>query len=533
LKKLTGIKLTQRENNTLESFQIRMSNSTLIQEKYSQTYDIWEINKTLTMSQLQRGLFANDSELDTELYWFGNNPNNWLNETAAFVLDPLWNRIVYAKGSSNNIKSYGDNLNDYKFSYPLAFTMDESGFIYVVDTGNKKIVILSYNPSTNQITFVGSYNIPILRQPKDIIYTRGINGQGKLWILDGPAGPLIVINKNGQVLNVVNKYKYNGIVHDFNNPNRIVCHKGSEMPVIIDMDSRILMKGWIYEGEPNIFQAYTVTQFPYTSILTDVGLDCLGEPIVTDGYNHMVHKLTYDGEYVCSFNYSSYRSQTFRWPQRVSSFNFNKPGWIIMQNQISDWWSESFGLKNYLAGADVFNLNYNQMLNGTHIFTFLASNACKASVVIYQNNTVIDSVYRFWTDSGLNTFVFNNNALPIATNLKYRVYYKPFYDDKYKSYKQGWKYKEITFSTMIDPKISNFTQSPKPIYQGSSGTVTCNLSQGNGDLTYNWSIIDSKPGVSVSFSGNQAFVTYNVNSSILKSSEINKYSIKAPIGIEL
>ena len=50
----------------------------------------------------------------------------------------------------------------------------------------------------------------------------------------------------------------------------------------------------------------------------------------------------------------------------------------------------------------------------------------------------------------------------------------------------------------VAPVISNFTQSPKPIYQGTSGTVTCNLSQGNGDLTYNWSIIDSKPGVSFS-----------------------------------
>lgn len=51
----------------------------------------------------------------------------------------------------------------------------------------------------------------------------------------------------------------------------------------------------------------------------------------------------------------------------------------------------------------------------------------------------------------------------------------------------------------IAPIVSNFTQTPKPIYQGSSGSVTCNLSQGNGDLTYNWSIIYGKPGVSVSF----------------------------------
>ncbi|AFH50035.1 Hypothetical protein IALB_2332 [Ignavibacterium album JCM 16511] len=85
----------------------------------------------------------------------------------------------------------------------------------------------------------------------------------------------------------------------------------------------------------------------------------------------------------------------------------------------------------------------------------------------------------------------------------------------------------------IAPIISNFTQSPKPIYQGTSGTVTCNLSQGNGNLTYNWSIVYGKPGVSVSFYGNQAEISYSSNSLNYKASENGKYSIEAPIGIEL
>lgn len=85
----------------------------------------------------------------------------------------------------------------------------------------------------------------------------------------------------------------------------------------------------------------------------------------------------------------------------------------------------------------------------------------------------------------------------------------------------------------ISPVISNFTQSPKPIYQGTSGTVTCNLSQGNGNLNYNWSIIYGKPGVSVSFYGDRAEISYNSNSLNFKQSENNNYNIEAPVGIEL
>ncbi len=85
----------------------------------------------------------------------------------------------------------------------------------------------------------------------------------------------------------------------------------------------------------------------------------------------------------------------------------------------------------------------------------------------------------------------------------------------------------------VAPIISNFTQTPKPIYQGSSGSVTCNLSQGNGAISYNWSVIYGKPGVSVSFYGDRAEISYNSNSLNFNQSENNNYNIEAPVGIEL
>jgi hypothetical protein len=54
------------------------------------------------------------------------------------------------------------------------------------------------------------------------------------------------------------------------------------------------------------------------------------------------------------------------------------------------------------------------------------------------------------------------------------------------------------YTPVIAPIISNFTQTPNPLYRGNSGYVTCNLSQGNGSLNYRWSIVYDNTGFSIS-----------------------------------
>jgi subtilisin family serine protease len=61
---------------------------------------------------------------------------------------------------------------------------------------------------------------------------------------------------------------------------------------------------------------------------------------------------------------------------------------------------------------------------------------------------------------------------------------------------------------LVAPVISGFTQTPVPIYRGSSGTVTCNLSQGTGSITYSWTARDVPSGVSITYNGNTANICY-------------------------
>ncbi len=80
---------------------------------------------------------------------------------------------------------------------------------------------------------------------------------------------------------------------------------------------------------------------------------------------------------------------------------------------------------------------------------------------------------------------------------------------------------------IVAPVISSFTQSPNPIYKGQSGTVKCNLSQGNGNITYSWSSANFPSGVSISYWENTAYITYNYKTSDLPTN--HDEAIKAPM----
>lgn len=76
------------------------------------------------------------------------------------------------------------------------------------------------------------------------------------------------------------------------------------------------------------------------------------------------------------------------------------------------------------------------------------------------------------------------------------------------------------------PIISHFTQTPTPICQGSSGYVYCNLSQGNGSLSYSWSATDLPAGASITPMGNKCKVSYSTSSS---AKDIGSNKIAAPV----
>jgi len=468
-------------------FAIRYSNSTQIQMKQYSSPDVWEISKNITNSYLGRNLFANNTELDMELYWYGNN---WPDDVATFILDPVWQRIVYSKETSDDIKSYGDFYSHYKFSYPQAITMDENGNIYVADTGNKQIVRLAYSPFLNLIVYFSTLNIPILENPTDIAYSKNDSGDERLWILDGASGSIIETDINGSVLQV-------GEIYDFN-PSRLYVNKKYPSSIyLMDPNSKVLMKGAINNG---IFNA-SIIQFPKNSIITDIGTNPLDELYVSDSYYNCIHLFSPNLEYTSSLNYSEANNPAFQYPQRLSSHNFNKTGYTILENSTADRWSNTHGLKKFLVGADVFDLVYDQW-GLYHVFNYFSTTLSSVRLEIIENGNIIKSE-NWIAVEGVNIWQFYNE-IPLTTNLKFSVNYRPFYDQYYGDYEQGWKYKEITFSTAIPPIFDSenpFTQSPNIICKGSYGYVYANISPGNPPPQYTWEAFDPPTGAFITPQG--------------------------------
>lgn len=89
------------------------------------------------------------------------------------------------------------------------------------------------------------------------------------------------------------------------------------------------------------------------------------------------------------------------------------------------------------------------------------------------------------------------------------------------------------------PIISTFTQSPNPLYKGSTGFVTCNLSQGNGSLNFNWSIVSGNTGFSISNVNSQTVSIHYINTDVIEKKSPENISspketpIEAPTGAVL
>ncbi|NOG98066.1 MAG: T9SS type A sorting domain-containing protein [Ignavibacteriae bacterium] len=79
---------------------------------------------------------------------------------------------------------------------------------------------------------------------------------------------------------------------------------------------------------------------------------------------------------------------------------------------------------------------------------------------------------------------------------------------------------------LAPPIITSLTQSPDPICQGSHGYVYCNLSQGNGNLSYTWTAADLPSGAYITPLGNRCKVTYP---NTAKSSDGSSDKIMAPV----
>lgn len=255
--------------------------------------------------------------------------------------------------------------------------------------------------------------------------------------------------------------------------------------------------------------------FESPSFLTDIGIDGCYNILVPDIDKNMIHKFSKNGKYSCSFSGGS----DFILPYYITNVpdNCPNPEMVWVDIGVASSWEQNNGIRRYLPGADLINIEYNSFSNYYRLrFKPTDDIFYIAEVIRVQDNVVVKSEIGYAYTAMEKDLILDFSDLPTAnTNYKWRFRFDPYYNDQYFLYNVAFQLREFNFYHSITaPIISSFTQTPAPIYKGGSGTVTCNLSQGNGNIIYTWTAIDLKPGVNVSFSTNKATVTYNAIESI-------------------
>jgi len=492
-----------------------LSNSSFISKHAIQNPLTYQLDLNLSLNQFQKRLFASGEGIDNTYFSDGTR------ETA-FYMDQTWKRILYSQSSSSqlNILSYGDNNNDYHFGMPRSIDVNEWGELYIVDSEKGIVNKLYYSWITNTITATSNVNfLQGLVKPVDADYYQG----STLWnrnddliaVADEGDNSIVIYNSNGQFQCKLTGYYENGI-KQIKSPKRVALF-GYESPfrlAFIDGGTNRLIvvrlpssfanwSGWLYTMAPPV-------SFDLPSYLTDIGIDGCYNIIVPDRSKNMLHKFNKNGLYSCSFQGNS----NFTLPYYITNVpdNCPNPEMVWVDIALSSIWDNNSGIRRYLPGADlksisstVFSNYYRLRFYPTDDINYIAE------IIRVQDNAVVKSFTGNAFNSIQKDLILNYNELPTNNaNYKWRFKYQPFFNSQYGNYSVVWQTLEFPFyHSVVAPIISNFTQSPIPICKGSSGYVQVNLSQGNGQLTYNW-ISENQPSyISINPQGNKCNITYN------------------------
>ncbi len=323
---------TNNAYNSLNKNSIRYSFNSLISIKHPWTpsdQNIYLINSNLTYQKINRRLFVEGSTLDLDSRLINTNHNNAI----SFILDPDAGRIIYSQKSGDWIRSYGDNAGDYEFFNPKAITVDSRDTIFVVDHMKGKIVKLYYNNSIGRITFISEISIPGILHPLDISIEQSggfcCPYNDKLWIIDA-IGKIVQINRSGVIQKTIEYYTVPGTgTYRIINPAKILSTNMWGYIGLIDRERNAFI---VFYG--NNVSNTTVTALGYTefskatSQLTCIGLDLTDEWWVSDEKMRTLHKFSWSGEYLASFD--NRNGYYFTSPQSLS-----KAPWLLHRQELT------------------------------------------------------------------------------------------------------------------------------------------------------------------------------------------------------
>ncbi|PIQ09551.1 MAG: hypothetical protein COW71_05950, partial [Ignavibacteriales bacterium CG18_big_fil_WC_8_21_14_2_50_31_20] len=500
---------SQNRTTTVGTIDIKLSDNVFIPYpifEHTNDGDIYEIDFGLTEDTYGIQLFSAGAAVDGCVYYESYTDEDTY-VRIAFYVDPDWKRIMYAReedGEPGAICGFWGDVN-VRLKKPVAIDVNEDGEIFVLDAEVKAVYKLQYNSSTN--TIISSYNSKIidgtyLNNPSDLSYSNCLSynylTDDFIAISDMGKNSIMMFNKDGSFMTEYSQYDGNQI----SKPKRIVAFSnsnGHRLLAFID-DNKVVSANANYYS--NLTDVSISSLFPTTSYLSDIGISAnaggfVDHLIVSDKRQNMLHYFDETVNYICSYQGSE--EYYFIAPLRVYSTSFASWGFsnsLRLDFYSMDMWSRVRGIKKFVPGADILNINVTRGLF-KWILSFDETN-------IQMTNYELKDVVTNQLVSTGSKYAFDSELIP-GRQYMWTVSFTPYHNNLYGDYEVEPKSKSIFF--INDLTVPSTISSNATISSGSYSILSNTTIEEGVTLTI-------AAGTNITFQNGSALIvngTLNVN----------------------
>ncbi len=148
------------------------SSTTFVRQPISREHQVNTLSRNVTAEKLQRRLFSmsHGGALFAQVREQSPSPHVIANYVQ-FITDPAWNRIVYGD-YQRWIKAYDAKETGVALQRPSGIVTDQQGFVYVADTGNRRVLVLQLAGAMHDLSLVyrGVIGAGELAQPVELAW---------------------------------------------------------------------------------------------------------------------------------------------------------------------------------------------------------------------------------------------------------------------------------------------------------------------------------------------------------------------------
>jgi hypothetical protein len=424
---------------------VSQSQYALIKRPVFTNPEIWKLTKDVTNNLWGIDLYC-DPRSSAQSYVIDPSPPPWtLLSGMDFNVDQCWNRIVYSECLDNWIRAYGTYGSETgQFNFPRRIEAQAQADtqyqgclynVYVLDSGNNRIVKLLYNANTQILTWDdviigGGLDFPIdmdLNNDFEFLYP----DNDYLWVLNGDQ--IKRFTMDGVLHYTYGSYGCDDDTGHFCRPTAVVCGRSAFLSPPYDRyanddhiyvadagNNRIvwLTKWHGYDG----ISWYKTFESGECESFVDLEVDNFGQIWAVDKEDGRIYKYTSDLYPLCYFGSFGTGENQFYYPVSFS----NTGGYLGCGDVfVAEAWTDSSGGQYFAIGTDVVDFFVNSSADHYwHFINYTLIDPSLVSIKIYnQTGSLVKTLFYGSQLSGACAFTWdgsNQSGQQVATG-DYRI----------------------------------------------------------------------------------------------------------------